>query len=705
MTENQPLAITLRPRRFEDVVGQDHAVRYLSQLIVLGRFCRNILLHGSVGSGKTTLARLYAKGLNCEASRKAGGSPCGHCDPCERFEASLKLGHAERSEFYELDAPSLVGDGQLEAALPRADKPLRHGERRIIFIDEAHALASNRKAFLLLLKRLEEADKHTSYVFATTELDQIPPAVRSRLALLQIHPLPIHLATSFLAQIARENGIAVEPKALTLLAGIGEGQPRDLLQRLEQVATFGEVTVERVRWVFGIDYTDALVQYFQALAVGDYKDQNERFEAWHADIEAKAELIQLFLLSIYYRDILQIDCVFSAPVASIGEPERRDILARFRTRLADDADLAAAWGRMIEFWTSSGMQRTKTALMLHVSQFHRLVNELAVLDDAAPRSAYATPTLPERQKASAKRRGPHNTVRLTPGAKASSDHFDGALVRTLINLASHAVQAYGLRFNARITVWHDAFDGMAGKSITSKFNQGLGWKIGDSGDHKLRRIAIQENGSRGPCTRVIAQVPDDMIAETKTWIAKWLADKRRPGAIEEIIDPGRDRRYKNHKRNVLWLCGGLDPALQGFDQSNGSWRELAACLGIPESDRRTTGAINNMKSFTRSQALYEETLEGLTDAVNPMPFLSAFDDGRWDLVAGPWELAEYEDRKALADERAKTIQQIEGLYPDRRDGLTDAAREVELAELRKSWSSDPRERPRTWETWWSTHTP
>lgn len=705
MTGRRPLSITLRPKRFEDVIGQNHAVRYLSQLIVSERSCRNILLHGSVGSGKTTLARLYAKGLNCEAARNTGGSPCDRCEPCQRFDASSVLGQAGQSDFYELDAPSLNGDEKLETALIRTDSPIRHDGRRVIFIDEAHALTSDRKGFALLLKRLEEVGEHTSYVFATTELDRIPQAIRSRLALLQIRPLPIHLATSFLAKTARENGIAVEPKALTLLAGIGEGQPRDLLQRLEQVATFGEVTVERVRWVFDIDYVDVLVRYFQALAGGEFQKQNACFHEWCRDPKEKIEVIQLFLISMYYRNILKIDCVIDGLVASIGDAERDDILRRFRARLAKDADVAAAWRGMVEFWTTSDPRWTERAPTLLVDRFHGLVNDLWARDNGNSPWARVARAPSKKQEGSAERRRSHITVRLRPGAGASGDHLDAALVRTLINLASHAVQAYGLRFNARITVWHDAFDGMAGKSVTSEFNRALGRKMADSGGHKLRRIAIQEIGSRGPCTRVIAHVPDGIIPDVENWIDNWVAGQRQSDAIERDIKPCADRRYRSHKANVLWLCGGLDPALQGFNQNGGGWCALAECLGIPEADRRSTGAIDNLKSFTRSEPLYEKTLQGLMGAVNPMPFLSAFDDGKWDLVAGAWELEEYEDRMTLAGERTKAIQRIEGLYPDHLDEFSGEAREDALAELRKSWSDDPRERSRRWPTWWGTHTP
>jgi DNA polymerase III gamma/tau subunit len=133
-------------------------------------------------------------------------------------------------------------------------------------------------------------------------------------------------STTFLRDIANKEGIRYDDEALVLLAGLGHGQPRNLLQALDHVREVGDVTREQVRWVFGIDQCEKLVDFFMALAEGDFARQTHVISTWHEDLKEKVRLVQLFLLSFCYNDLLKIRLILDPIVDSIIALERQPII-------------------------------------------------------------------------------------------------------------------------------------------------------------------------------------------------------------------------------------------------------------------------------------------------------------------------------------------------------------------------------------------
>lgn len=366
------LAQKYRPATFEAVLGQSHPVRFLSGLIQHGQAARSLLLHGAIGSGKTSLVRIYAQALNCETPT-AEGSPCRTCRFCR-----------EGAGFHEYDTSGRGGerDAVLEWVAPLYRTPTEH-RWTVLFLDEAQALEA--RAADALLKMVEEPEPRVAFCFATTEFAKIRPALRSRLISFEIKPLSAIDAIALIKKCAQHEGINYEPGALELLAGLRQGYARDLLTGLEQVRDPNgrPVTIARVREVFDIDHTERLLTYVHALAEGDPAAQNAAWLSWQEVAATKLGWLQALLTGLYYNDVLGQAITVDALIASILPAERAPILTTFRERLgvASAEGLAPYWRAMMSHWTVASLERDETALQLRVALFHYFVNnELPALE-------------------------------------------------------------------------------------------------------------------------------------------------------------------------------------------------------------------------------------------------------------------------------------------------------------------------------------
>jgi DNA polymerase III subunit gamma/tau len=261
----QVLARKYRPATFADLIGQDAMVRTLKNAFAADRIAHAFIMTGVRGVGKTTTARIIAKGLNCVGPDGTGGpttEPCLVCDQCRA------IAEGRHVDVMEMDAASRTGVNDIREIIDSVHYRAASARYKIYIIDEVHMLSNN--AFNALLKTLEEPPAHVKFIFATTEIRKVPVTVLSRCQRFDLKRIEPEVMMAHLSRIAGLEGAQLTPDALALITRAAEGSVRDAMSLLDQAIAHGagETTADQVRAMLGLADRGRTLDLFEMVLRG-----------------------------------------------------------------------------------------------------------------------------------------------------------------------------------------------------------------------------------------------------------------------------------------------------------------------------------------------------------------------------------------------------------------------------------------------------
>jgi DNA polymerase III subunit gamma/tau len=276
----QVLARKYRPATFADLVGQEAMVRTLKNAFAAERIAHAFMMTGIRGTGKTTTARIIAKGLNCVGPDGTGGpttEPCGRCEPC------IAIAEGRHVDVMEMDAASRTGVGDMREVIDSVHYRAASARYKIYIIDEVHMLSN--AAFNALLKTLEEPPAHVKFIFATTEIRKVPVTVLSRCQRFDLKRIEPEVQIALLRKIATAEGAQISDGALALITRAAEGSARDATSLLDQAISngAGETTADQVRAMLGLADRGRVLDLFDLIMKGDAAGALAELSGQYAD--------------------------------------------------------------------------------------------------------------------------------------------------------------------------------------------------------------------------------------------------------------------------------------------------------------------------------------------------------------------------------------------------------------------------------------
>lgn len=360
MSENyQVTARKWRSQRFDEVVGQDHITRTLKNAIREGRLAHAYLFTGQRGCGKTTVARILAKAINCPNAEANGYEPCNECEICKSITNGSSMDVAE------IDGASNNSVDDVREMRENVKYPPLQGKHRVIIIDEVHMLSPS--AFNALLKTLEEPPRHLVFVLATTEVQKLPATILSRTQRYDFRRIQIEQIVSHLKHIATADGITIDDDALLLIAKKADGSMRDAQSIYDQAIAYCGLTIETPKLREALNLIDADFFFEVSDAIRD-QATNKAFSLAYEAISRGYD-VEEFLQGLleHFRNFLTMIVT--------GKRELLEVVKYHQERYATDAKSFTEGDilRLVRLGFNA-LERLKA------SQSHRIVLELTLVE-------------------------------------------------------------------------------------------------------------------------------------------------------------------------------------------------------------------------------------------------------------------------------------------------------------------------------------
>lgn len=367
--QSQVLARKYRPQVFADLIGQDALVRTITNAISQNRLAQAYMLTGIRGVGKTTSARIIAKGLNCIGEDGKGGmtpNPCGKCKHCQDIMNDAHI------DVIEIDAASNTGVDNVREIIEGAKYNPVSARYKIYIIDEVHMLS--KAAFNALLKTLEEPPERVKFIFATTEIRKVPVTILSRCQRFDLKRIDVEKLTDFLTTICSKEKKDFSREALHLIAKAGDGSVRDSLSLLDQAMTqlSNNPGVDEVRQMLGLADKSSLIALYQSILNAD---MDQSFKLMQQQYESGTNILNLAqdMMDLTY----QLTCLKTvpklAPLLDFNQKEQKTL--KEISQKATLYTLTANWQILMK-----GLQEIRTT-SIPLQAMEMLLVQMAYLSD------------------------------------------------------------------------------------------------------------------------------------------------------------------------------------------------------------------------------------------------------------------------------------------------------------------------------------
>ncbi|UXS29153.1 DNA polymerase III subunit gamma/tau [Staphylococcus delphini] len=431
----QALYRMFRPQSFEDVVGQEHVTKTLKNAIAKGKQSHAYIFSGPRGTGKTSIAKIFAKAINCEV--RDDGEPCNECASCKGITQGYN------SDVIEIDAASNNGVDEIRNIRDKVKYAPSESKYKVYIIDEVHMLTTG--AFNALLKTLEEPPAHAIFILATTEPHKIPPTIISRAQRFDFKAINANRIVDRLSYVAHQQQIEFDEAALTFIAKVSEGGMRDALSIMDQAIAFGD---ERLTLKDALDVTGSLDEsdlnaLFQDIVQGHV---HEAFERYHQFVSEGKEVNRLINDMIYFvRDTImakttQLETEYDALMPFNLEVLYKmidvinDTLVSIRFSVNQNVHLEVLLVKLSEMVKEVG--RTGEVVVNHAptEQHDAMIRRMEALESelqTLKSQGFSTATAPPKLQAPAKRRGSGSTYSVEQIAKVldKANKEDIALIK------------------------------------------------------------------------------------------------------------------------------------------------------------------------------------------------------------------------------------------------------------------------------------